>query len=549
MEPSVSEGNHGTARSKTSRTLSTVAGLSMNKHGLSMNTLRSHRPQQVYVALPPPPSNVNNSNNNSPPVRKHSLDSKTMGSHHSFASSPLATSPSLDTTDDLIAPDAHDLILPCRTIVFAASTLHDAMKRCLLHISTSAVVGDNAPLSFFIPLLQQLHSAYDPLEIAIAPTNNNAQQSQTVDTLMPCVNRCLNSLKEICTQLQSKVVDLAQVLDLKILRHLLLAVHGVTFDIKDAWQLVVTAATTTTETVHGSQQMNSGNNISQLSSAMLGPGGNSSFVVGGSPLPSPQATRNRSHSENITPSNGKQQHTTATTSSGLYAHLRMAVAASSQLVDVLTQSMDTMLRDMASQRRNHGGLEEKLMVLRQPMQQATGCSQQLNEHLDTIQEHGFTSHKAYTVQFWEDTNLFLKTFVSLMSLIRSLSSEEDINWPKSVKQCCLHVTRITAEIAKLWNNDPTFVQDGYYLGRAGCDDSTSATTTPSPASTATTTAPPLSSSVPSSSNNVTPAAISLSSSAPSASSTNVFIPDSNVSATTTSTSSCSSFLDIPIPPK
>ncbi|CAO3599083.1 unnamed protein product [Absidia cylindrospora] len=342
-----------------------------------------------------------------------------------------------------------------------------------------------------------------------------------------------------------------------MLRHLLLAVHGVTFDIKDAWQLVVVASTTTTtttSTIHGSQQMDNSNNVNHPSSAMLGPGGNGSFVIGGGPpLPSPQVTRNRSHSENITPSNGKQ-HTTGTTSSGLYAHLRMAVAASSQLVDVLTQSMDTMLRDMASQRRNHGGLEEKLMVLRQPMQQAMGCSQQLNGHLDTIQEHGFTSRKAYTIQFWEDTNLFLKTFVSLMSLIRSLSSEEDINWPKSVKQCCLHVTRITAEIAKLWNNDPTFVQDGYYLGKAGCDDATTTTNTPSPAATTTTTttttiAPPLSSSVPSASNNMTPAAISLSSSAPSASTTNVFIPDSNASATTTTTSSCSSFLDIPIPPK
>jgi hypothetical protein len=54
-----------------------------------------------------------------------------------------------------------------------------------------------------------------------------------------------------------------------------------------------------------------------------------------------------------------------------------------------------------------------------------------------------------------------------MSLIRSLSTEDEVNWPKTVKQGCLHLTRVTAEIAKLWNNDPLFVQDGFYLGKTG----------------------------------------------------------------------------------
>lgn len=34
-----------------------------------------------------------------------------------------------------------------------------------------------------------------------------------------------------------------------------------------------------------------------------------------------------------------------------------------------------------------------------------------------------------------------------------------------MKQGCLYVTRMTAEVAKLWNNYSTFADDGFYLGR------------------------------------------------------------------------------------
>jgi hypothetical protein len=48
----------------------------------------------------------------------------------------------------------------------------------------------------------------------------------------------------------------------------------------------------------------------------------------------------------------------------------------------------------------HPGLEHKLAMLDQPIQQAITSTHQLNEHLDRAPSH--------TVQFWEDTNLFLK---------------------------------------------------------------------------------------------------------------------------------------------
>lgn len=52
-----------------------------------------------------------------------------------------------------------------------------------------------------------------------------------------------------------------------------------------------------------------------------------------------------------------------------------------------------------------------------------------------------------------------------MTFIRSISTQEEFVWPKSVKQGCLYVTRMTAEVAKLWNNYSTFAEDGFFLGR------------------------------------------------------------------------------------
>lgn len=56
--------------------------------------------------------------------------------------------------------------------------------------------------------------------------------------------------------------------------------------------------------------------------------------------------------------------------------------------------------------------------------------------------------------------------VSLMTLIRSISKEEDFVWPRTVKQGCLYVTRMTAEVAKLWNKYSTFAEDGFFLGKS-----------------------------------------------------------------------------------
>ncbi|KAI8339639.1 hypothetical protein BC941DRAFT_468907 [Chlamydoabsidia padenii] len=419
MESSVSDVTHGTARLTT---ISRPSVASMNKP--AQNTLLSQRPQQVYVALPP--LTLNNSNLH--PIRKHSLDSKTSATRTSsfHSSSPLASSPneSIDHTTP------QDWFSSCQTILFAISTLQQSLQQCL-RISSGS-------LTFFTPLIHQLQHAHDQLVSATGSGTHNS-------LLSPFMNLCINTLRDTCTQLHSRRDDLTLVLDLKSMRHLLLALHGVTLDIKEVWETL-------------------------------------------SPQPSTlSATRHRSHSDHHFTPNGTKTATagtTTTTTSALYAYFKMAVSSSSHLVEVLNQSIESMLL------QRQQDLETKLAMLQQPIQQAVACTHQLNEHLEDQQGGFHPSSQSYTIQFWEDTNLFLKTIVSLMSLIRSLSTEDEVNWPKSLKQCCLHLTRVTAEIAKLWNNDPMFVQDGYYLGKTG-DDSNNNTLTP------TTVSSPLSSSVPS----------------------------------------------------
>jgi hypothetical protein len=69
-----------------------------------------------------------------------------------------------------------------------------------------------------------------------------------------------------------------------------------------------------------------------------------------------------------------------------------------------------------------------------------------------------------------------------MTFIRSISTEEDFVWPKSIKQGCLYVTRMTAEVAKLWNNSSTFAEEGFYLGRQERSSSVSSEQCVSPGS-------------------------------------------------------------------
>jgi hypothetical protein len=51
----------------------------------------------------------------------------------------------------------------------------------------------------------------------------------------------------------------------------------------------------------------------------------------------------------------------------------------------------------------------------------------------------------------------------MMTLVKAVATQEDYSFPKSVKQGLSQVTRVTAEVARLWSNS-SFAEDGYYLG-------------------------------------------------------------------------------------
>lgn len=64
------------------------------------------------------------------------------------------------------------------------------------------------------------------------------------------------------------------------------------------------------------------------------------------------------------------------------------------------------------------------------------------------------------------TNLSAQAIVAMMTLVKAVATQEDYSFPKAVKQGLSQVTRVTAEVARLWSNS-TFAEDGYYLGRGG----------------------------------------------------------------------------------
>lgn len=60
--------------------------------------------------------------------------------------------------------------------------------------------------------------------------------------------------------------------------------------------------------------------------------------------------------------------------------------------------------------------------------------------------------------------LIKKAIVAMMTLVKAVATQEDYSFPKAVKQGLSHVTRVTAEVARLWSNS-TFAEEGYHLGR------------------------------------------------------------------------------------
>ncbi|KAI9305990.1 hypothetical protein BJ944DRAFT_264277 [Cunninghamella echinulata] len=535
---------------------STIIGLSMNKHGFSMNNNNKIQKQQAL-----PPLNLKNTTTSTTatitlPLRKHSLDSKLIDSTSNSNNTTTITTPYSSSTlsscnstpSDIDNSVVIHLIPSCRTILFISELLQQTIDRCI-HYSNNNKNNNNSnndhisPISSLIPLVNQLRRISDALDVSISRSisssssrattnhhphhiNDNSMVSSpstilpTLDTLLPLLTHCLDNMKDICIHIQSLLNIIVQVLDTKHTRHLLLTIHGVTMDMKDAWETIISIVSSHSSALASSSLLDSNNNNNNdNSNNQLF---NSSSYHPPPPIPpsssqqSHHQVRSRSHSDHTSSSNQHQHPFLASPTSTsftdhhsnlLYTQLKTSVSASVHLIDVLSQSIGALLLgkeiDCLSQSIETTFLEkegnahqstslpdtttttasssvpsfqQKLLNLQQQVNDAIKCTNRLNSHLDLIKDLGFEQY-ASIVQLWEDTNEFSKTFISLLNRIKLLSMEEDVHWSKAIKQGCLHVTRVTAEVAKLWNNYPMFIQEGYILGKTGDHDSSLSSTT------------------------------------------------------------------------
>ncbi|CAO3702867.1 unnamed protein product [Rhizopus stolonifer] len=138
--------------------------------------------------------------------------------------------------------------------------------------------------------------------------------------------------------------------------------------------------------------------------------------------------------------------------------MKNAVAGSFHVLSTLRRSIQESLVSLTLP-----SLESKLKELLRQAEHVTALSHRLEKSIESQKD---SERQESSKIFWEDTSVYLKAMVSLMTLIRTISKEEDFVWPRTVKQGCLYVTRMTAEVAKHWNKSSTFAQDGFFLGKS-----------------------------------------------------------------------------------
>ncbi|EIE89540.1 hypothetical protein RO3G_14251 [Rhizopus delemar RA 99-880] len=315
------------------------------------------------------------------------------------------------------------------TILFATTTLKRTISRCISHTS-----NDNLQ-SAFTPIINKTRSTTENLGQILNTVEKKSSQ-EIVHNLIPLTAQCIFTLKELCYVLSTRLSILVQGLDPKYTRHLLVNLYSATVDIKEAW-----------ETISPYLTIDPIMTLPSKTKSLNGNKSNSEVTIQ-SPLSSPLTLQLGDNSQ-------------------LYIYLKNAVTGSFHVLSPLRQSIEEALCSsniMAS-------LEGKLRELLRQAQHVTDLSHRLDKsidvHMSNKDEFAVSSNRQeLSKKFWEDTSIYLKAMVSLMTLIRSISKEEDFVWPRTVKQGCLYVTRMTAEVAKLWNKYSTFAEDGFFLGKS-----------------------------------------------------------------------------------
>ncbi|KAG0170043.1 hypothetical protein DFQ28_002631 [Apophysomyces sp. BC1034] len=352
------------------------------------------------------------------------------------------------------------LMEACHTLLFSATLVQRTLRRIL-----TCIVNDNLT-SAFTPILQKTKANSERLAQALeSPSMDLTRQAALT----------IATLKELCLLIKARLSTLVQVLEPKYARHILLSIHGATVDMKEAWEILsplLSGESTPQRTPSHAMQsyfplIRPSPMLQATSSTPTSNISNSSSHKASnlSPLPSSlPSIRGRSQSEQMTsPIMSPLTSPNTEDSTSLFNHLKLAVMGSVSVVELLNQSIEeTLAMDISST------LAKKLNDLARIGQQAAELTLRLDKALENMttkdEQPSSATRKESSRRFWEDANGYLKAIVLVMSSVRAVSTEEEFAWPKAVKQGCLHVTRVTAEVAKLWNNDSVFAEDGYYLG-------------------------------------------------------------------------------------
>ncbi|KAL9547329.1 hypothetical protein MBANPS3_006223 [Mucor bainieri] len=319
-----------------------------------------------------------------------------------------------------------------QTILFTACSLQRTVGRCISRI------GNESVHAAFAPLLLKSKASTEKLAAVLEAAEKPCNE------LTAATAACIAVLRELCWTLRTRLSTLVQGLDAKFSRHLLTNLYSATVDIKDAWQVVSPHLS-----VNPAQTLVAFKTHAAAAAAAATPttplmmrselAASSAHSPVSSPLASPSIKGDNTQ---------------------LYTHLRNAVTSSLHSIEETVQGAAI-----------PATLEKKLTELLRQTQYATDLSHRLDKNVEANMGDNkedlllLPTRKESSRRIWEDTSIYLKAIVSVMTFIRSISTEEEFVWPKAIKQGCLYVTRMTAEVAKLWNSSSTFAEDGFFLGR------------------------------------------------------------------------------------
>ncbi|KAJ2960383.1 hypothetical protein NQZ79_g4196 [Umbelopsis isabellina] len=399
------------------------------------------------------------------------------------------------------------LIEGTRTILFALSSIHRSIRQCL-----SYTANEKLSTTFTRSLYESDTSMQSLIQALDKMDHVSLQKATSVSNeLLQSAGSAVGTVRKIIQLLQTHLKSLVQISDIMFTRNLLLQLHGAASNVRFAFEAISPlpshnkASTPKTAFAPSPSRTNSkpvvysnhpvppplqSTSSTPTSSHALSQvsGGSGPSTVKKAPV-----NRGRSHSEH-SPST-LQSFSTSPQSSWerdvqLFNHINIATAAALNVVELLNNCFEhNPLPDDAP-----AALAKRFKDLLRQVQHAAEMSRRLQSSLQSVIASRTTetvdgstvANKELTRRFWEDTNACLlvshmqypymdqqwvtnssaQAIVAMMTLVKAVATQEDYSFPKAVKQGLSQVTRVTAEVARLWSNS-TFAEDGYYLGRGG----------------------------------------------------------------------------------